>query len=146
MTHEDAMRLALKEAAKSAGDVPVGAVVVKDGRVLAAASNEREKNTDPFAHAEILAMRRAADVLHSRRLAGCTLYVTLEPCPMCAGAVVMSGIDLCVYGAFDERYGCCGSVYHLPGDAHFSHCVPCVGGVLQAECESLLNDFFKGKR
>lgn len=140
------MKLALSEAVKSGGDVPVGAVVIKDGRVLAVASNEREKNGDPFAHAEIVAMRRAADKLQTRRLSGCTLYVTLEPCPMCAGAVVMSGIDLCVYGAFDEQYGCCGSVYYLPQDARFSHRVPCIGGVLRDECESLLNEFFKAKR
>ena len=143
---EKMMRLALAEAARSGADVPVGAVVVKDGRVIAAAHNGREAAQGPFAHAEMLAMQRACEVLGQRRLHGCTLYVTLEPCPMCAGALVMAEVDACVFGAYDPRQGCCGSVYDLPHDPAFFHRVPCVGGVLEAECAALLRDFFRDKR
>ena len=143
---EKMMRLALAEAAQSGADVPVGAVVVKDGRVIAAAHNGREAAQGPFAHAEMLAMQRACEVLGQRRLHGCTLYVTLEPCPMCAGALVMAEVDACVFGAYDPRQGCCGSVYDLPHDPAFFHRVPCVGGVLEAECAALLRDFFRDKR
>ncbi len=143
---EKMMRLALAEAARSGADVPVGAVVVKDGRVIAAAHNGREAAKGPFAHAEMLAMQRACEVLGQRRLHGCTLYVTLEPCPMCAGALVMAEVDACVFGAYDPRQGCCGSVYDLPHDPAFFHRVPCVGGVLEAECAALLLDFFRDKR
>ena len=106
---------ALREARKDGEEVPVGAVVVHEGRVIARAHNER-KNDQPFAHAEILAMERAAQALGRRRLHGCTLYVTLEPCPLCAGGLILSQIDACVFGAFDPRQGCCGSVYDLPED------------------------------
>ena len=143
---EKMMRLALAEAAQSGADVPVGAVVVKDGRVIAAAHNGREDAQGPFAHAEMLAMQRASETLGQRRLHGCTLYVTLEPCPMCAGAMVMAELDACVFGAYDPRQGCCGSVYDLPHDPAFFHRVPCVGGVLEAECAALLRDFFRDKR
>ena len=115
------MRLALSGALESGQDVPVGAVVVKDGQVIAAAHNMREAEKDPFAHAEMLAMRQACRVLGDRRLKGCTLYVTLEPCPMCAGAMVMAELDACVFGAYDPRQGCCGSVYDLPHDPAFFH-------------------------
>ena len=116
--HEYAMREALKEAALAAlaGDVPVGAVVVHDGSIIARAHNEREVSLDPTAHAEVLAIRRAAEVLGRRRLNGCTLYVTLEPCPMCAGTIAMSGVERVYYGAYDPRMGCTGSVYDLPED------------------------------
>ena len=144
--HEEMMRLALAQARTCGGDVPVGAVIVKDGQVCASACNEREQGQDPFAHAEILAMRRAAEHLGNRRLKGCTLYVTLEPCPMCAGALIMAGIDQVVFGAFDKAYGCCGSVYLLPMDRHFTHNVPCIGGVLEQECQQLLDDFFLSLR
>ena len=143
---EKMMRLALAEAAQSGADVPVGAVVVKDGRVIAAAHNGREAAQGPFAHAEMLAMQRASEALGQRRLHGCTLYVTLEPCPMCAGAMVMAELDACVFGAYDPRQGCCGSVYDLPHDPAFFHRVHCVGGVLKAECAALLRDFFREKR
>lgn len=136
------MREALREAALSGPDVPVGAVVVSDGRVIARAHNQRERAQDPLAHAELLALQTAATSLSTRRLSGCTLYVTLEPCPMCAGALILSGIDLCVFGAYDQAYGCCGSVYALPMDTAFPHHVPCVGGVLETECAALLQDFF----
>lgn len=143
---EAMMRLALEEAAKSGADVPVGAVVARDGQVIAAAHNEREAGGGPFAHAEMLAMRRAWEKLGDRRLKGCTLYVTLEPCPMCAGALVMAEVDRCVFGAYDERQGCCGSVYDLPCDPAFFHRVRCAGGVLEAECAALLRTFFENRR
>ncbi len=143
---EKMMRLALAEAARSGADVPVGAVVVKDGRVIAAAHNGREAAKGPFAHAEMLAMQRACEVLGQRRLHGCTLYVTLEPCPMCAGALIMAEIDACVFGAYDPRQGCCGSVYTLPQDPAFPRRVSCAGGVKENECRRLLRRFFGGKR
>ncbi len=145
MTAEDYMREALAEAAAAAGEVPVGAVVVKDGEIIARAHNEREEGR-PFAHAEMLAMERAAARLGTRRLHGCTLYVTLEPCPMCAGALLMAEADKCVYGARDERQGCCGSVYSLPEDPAFYRRVPCTGGVLEAECARPLREFFRARR
>ena len=142
---EKFMREALLEAEKDENEVPVGAVVVCDGRVVARAHNEREGNR-PFAHAEMLAMERACQALGTRRLHGCALYVTLEPCPMCAGALMMAEIDQCVFGASDPRQGCCGSVYALPEDPAFFHRVPCAGGVLEEPCRALLNGFFQKKR
>ena len=143
---EEMMRAALLEAAKSGADVPVGAVVALEGQVIAAAHNEREAGNDPFAHAEMLAMRRACEKLGSRRLRDCTLYVTLEPCPMCAGAMVMAELGECVFGAYDPRQGCCGSVYDLPHDPAFYHRVPCLGGVLEDDCVAQLRAFFREKR
>ena len=143
---KEMMRLALEEAARSGGDVPVGAVAVCGGEVIAAAHNEREAAGDPFAHAEMLAMRRACEKLGRRRLRDCTLYVTLEPCPMCAGAMVMAEIDRCVFGAYDARQGCCGSVYDLPHDPAFFHRVACTGGVMEEECAEQLRTFFEKKR
>ncbi|MBQ9195878.1 MAG: nucleoside deaminase [Clostridia bacterium] len=140
------MRLALKQAAESGADVPVGAVVALGDEVIAAAHNEREAGNDPFAHAEMLAMRRACQRLGTRRLRECTLYVTLEPCPMCAGAMVMAEMGKCVFGAYDARQGCCGSVYDLPHDPAFFHKTPCLGGVLEEECAGQLRDFFREKR
>ena len=139
------MREALCEAALSGDDVPVGAVVVQNGRVLARAHNEREDG-GPFDHAEMLAMRRACEALGTRRLHGCTLYVTLEPCPMCAGALIMAELDACVFGAYDTRQGCCGSVYSLPQDPAFYHHAVCAGGVVQDECAALLHNFFLSRR
>ena len=144
--HEQFMRLALAQAAQSGSDVPVGAVIVHDGQVIASAHNEREAQDSPLAHAEMLAMERACRALHTRRLSGCTLYVTLEPCPMCAGAMVMAQLDGCVFGAYDARQGCCGSVNDLPHDPAFFHRVPCAGGVLENECARLLRAFFERRR
>ena len=140
------MREALSEAAKSGEDVPVGAVVVYQDRIIARAHNERENGGGPFAHADMLAMQRAAEVLGTRRLHGCKLVVTLEPCPMCAGALVMAQPDECVFGAYDPKQGCCGSVYDLPHDPAFSRHVPCIGGVLEEECAEMLRAFFAEKR
>ena len=138
------MREALKLAreAQMAGEVPVGAVVVCKEKIIACARNERETSGDPTAHAEVLALRRAAEALGTRRQEGCTLYVTLEPCPMCAGAIVMAGIDAVFFGAYDPRCGCAGSLYDLPEDASFGQVIPCSGGLLEAECRLALNAFF----
>ena len=129
-----------------AGEVPVGAVVVCKEKIIACARNERETSGDPTAHAEVLALRRAAEALGTRRLEGCTLYVTLEPCPMCAGAIVMAGIDAVFFGAYDPRCGCAGSLYDLPEDASFGRVIPCSGGLLEAECRLALNAFFDLRR
>lgn len=142
------MREALKLAreAQMAGEVPVGAVVVCKEKIIACARNERETSGDPTAHAEVLVLRRAAEALGTRRLEGCTLYVTLEPCPMCAGAIVMAGIDAVFFGAYDPRCGCAGSLYDLPEDASFGRVIPCSGGLLEAECRLALNAFFDLRR
>ena len=144
----DYMQLALRQARLAAeeGETPVGAVLVKDGQVIAAAHNRRESDHDPTAHAELLCMRQAAKALGDWRLRGCTLYVTLEPCPMCAGAMVMSQLGRCVYGAADERQGCCGSVYDLPGDPALGAATTWQSGVLAEECGRLMSDFFGRKR
>lgn len=148
MMHEVWMREALKLAreAQMAGEVPVGAVVVCKEKIIACARNERETSGDPTAHAEVLALRRAAEALGTRRLEGCTLYVTLEPCPMCAGAIVMAGIDAVFFGAYDPRCGCAGSLYDLPEDESFGRVIPCSGGLLEAECRLALNAFFDLRR
>ena len=148
MTHEELMREALKEAqlAFEEGEIPVGAVIAHGGEIIARAHNLREQTGDPTAHAEALAIREAAKAMGGRRLSGCTLYVTLEPCPMCAGAMVMACLNQCYFGARDERQGCCESVYALPADPAFYHRVPCIGGLLEEESSRLLKDFFLARR
>lgn len=145
---EHAMALALEEAAAAVdhGDVPVGAVVMAGGEIVARRHNERERLGDPTAHAEILALRDAARALGSWRLDGCTLAVTLEPCPMCAGALVASRLGRLVFGAPDPKAGACGSLYNLCADPRLNHEVPVTGGVLAAEAASLLSGFFAGRR
>ncbi|MBQ4639252.1 MAG: nucleoside deaminase [Clostridia bacterium] len=142
---EEMMRLALEEAVRDENEVPVGAVIEKDGVIIAKAHNEREGGSC-FAHAEVLAMERACKRLGTRRLDRCTLYVTLEPCPMCAGAMVMAGLEKCFFGAYDEKQGCCGSVYLLTEDPAFYHRVETAGGILEKECKEILQRFFSGKR
>ncbi|MGW3634417.1 tRNA adenosine(34) deaminase TadA [Streptomyces sp. NPDC005122] len=143
------MRLALDEAdrAVQGGDVPVGAVVLStDGTtVLAAGHNEREATGDPTAHAEVLAIRRAARRLGEWRLSGCTLVVTLEPCAMCAGALVQSRVERVVYGARDEKAGAAGSVWDLVRDRRLNHRPEVIGGVLDEECGRLLTGFFRSR-
>ena len=142
------MREALAEAelALAEGELPVGCVIVRGGAVIARGHNERERTNDPTAHAEVVAMRRAAKALNSWRLNECTLYVTLEPCPMCAGAISQARVGRLVYGAPDSAQGCAGSIYRIPEDPVFSHFCPCDGGILANECSELLNRFFAGKR
>ncbi|MER5914304.1 tRNA adenosine(34) deaminase TadA [Streptomyces sp. NPDC001982] len=143
------MRLALDEAERAVpgGDVPVGAVVLSpDGTtVLARGHNEREATGDPTAHAEVLALRRAAAVLGEWRLAGCTLVVTLEPCTMCAGALVQSRVDRVVYGARDEKAGAAGSLWDLVRDRRLNHRPEVVEGVLAEDSARLLTDFFRAR-
>ena len=146
MQDADWMRLALKEAHAVQGDVPVGAVLVRGDEVIARDHNRREQLGSPLAHAEMLVLEAAAKKLGQRRLSGCTLYVTLEPCPMCAGALILSGIDRCVFGAYDTAYGCCGSLYALPWDERFTHRVELLGGVLEEEAGDLLRAFFARQR
>ena len=142
------MEQALEEARQAAreGEIPVGAVIVKDGKVIARAHNQREADHDPTAHAEMNCLRQAARALGDWRLRGCTLYVTLEPCPMCAGAMLMAQLTDCVYGAADERQGCCGSVYDLPGDPALSGTTRWQSGVMAEECGQLMSDFFARRR
>src|SRR5580704_11384298 len=138
------MSLALAEArtALTHGDVPVGAVTLVEGRLVAARHNERELTGDPTAHAEILALRDTAIALGGWRLSGVTLVVTLEPCPMCAGALVASRVDRLVFGAFDPRAGACGTQYNLCCDPRLNHEVPITAGVRAEECATLLTSFF----
>lgn len=146
--HETMMLEALKEAQKAyeLGEIPVGAVIAHEGEVIVRAHNLRETTGDPTAHAEVLAIREAAQKRNMRRLSGCTLYVTLEPCPMCAGAMVMACLDRCYFGAKDERQGCCESLYALPSDPAFYHRLPCIGGLMEDECAEILKSFFSQKR
>ena len=146
--HAQHMQQALDEARKAleTGEVPVGAAVVCGNEVIALAHSEREATGDPTAHAEVLAIRRAAKKLGRRRLTGCTLYVTLEPCPMCAGAIVMAELDGVYYGAADRTAGCAGSVYAIPEDPAFGRRIACMGGLLEGECQEILDSFFGERR
>ena len=134
------MALALDEAREALrrGEIPVGAVVARDGVPLSAARNTREADADPAGHAEINALRAAAAALGSWRLEGGTLYVTLEPCAMCAGAIAQSRLARVVFGAYDRKAGCCGSVYRVTEDPALGTCVPADGGLMAEECEALL--------
>ena len=143
-----AMALALVEAAAAPahGDVPVGAVALVDGRIVASRHNERERRGDPTAHAEILALADAAAALGTWRLDRATVVVTLEPCPMCAGALVAGRVGRLVFGADDPKAGACGSLYNLCVDPRLNHDVPLASGVLGAECGALLTSFFATRR
>ena len=134
------MRLALEQAAlaRSAGDMPVGAVIARGEEIVCAAQNTREADNDPTGHAEINALREAARALGVWRLTGCTLYVTLEPCCMCAGAITQARLDRLVFGAYDEQAGCCGSLYRVTEDPAFNHFVIAEGGLMANECARML--------
>ncbi|MHC4225284.1 MAG: tRNA adenosine(34) deaminase TadA [Planctomycetota bacterium] len=142
------MRAALREARKAAEDeeVPVGAVVVQGGRIIGRAHNQRERLRDPTAHAEMIAITQAAAALESWRLEGATLCVTLEPCVMCAGALVNARISRVVFGARDPKAGACGSLYQVGMDPRLNHSFEVMGGVLEEECAALLRDFFTPRR
>jgi len=142
------MRLAIREAQRALehGDVPIGAVVVQAGEVLAAARNERELRRDPTAHAEIIALREAARVLRSWRLLDAAVYVTLEPCAMCAGALVLARVARVVYGAGDPKAGACGSVLQVLAEPRLNHRPDVAGGLLADDCAELLSEFFASRR
>ena len=142
------MRLALEEAERAAthDDVPIGAVVAREAEVLAAAGNERELRSDPTAHAEILALRAAAERLGGWRIPGATIYITLEPCAMCAGAIVLARVPRVVYGATDPKAGAAGSVLDVLGEPRLNHRPEVAAGLLAADCAALLTDFFGSRR
>jgi tRNA(adenine34) deaminase len=149
IVYDVAMRAALHEAGRAheSGDVPIGAVVLdSSGSVIGRGHNVRERDGDPTGHAELLAVRRAAQAVGGWRLAGCTLVVTLEPCTMCAGAVVLSRLDRLVFGAFDPKAGAVGSLWDVVRDRRLNHRPEVVGGVLADECSALLDDFFAHQR
>lgn len=148
LSDEALVRLAIEEARKAARleEVPVGAVVAKGEDILARAHNRRESDADPTAHAEILALREASRRLGTWRLEGCVLAVTLEPCPMCAGAIVNARISKLVYGCSDPKAGACYSLYNIVQDPRLNHEVEVVDGVLERDCASLLSDFFSSRR
>ena len=148
MNDDALMQLALEEArgCLAHGDVPVGAVVVRDGQVIACGRNQRELLQDPTAHAEIVALRQASTVVGSWHLEGCSLYVTLEPCAMCAGALVLARVDRVVFGAPDPKAGFAGSLGNLLADERLNHRPQVLGGFLQEECGQILRDFFRERR
>ncbi len=146
--HEIYMRMALQQAqaALAEDEVPVGAVIVHGERVIAAAHNQREQLRDPTAHAEMIAITQAADALGSWRLDDCTLYVTLEPCPMCAGAIIQARISTVVYGATDPKAGAVNTLYHLLDDPRLNHRAAVIPGILAEPCGAILSSFFQQQR
>ncbi len=148
MLHQDWMRLALVQAEKALelGEVPIGAIIVKDSQIIASAFNEKELRQDPTAHAEVLVIQRAAEKLGSWRLSDATLYVTLEPCPMCAGAIVQARLKQLVYGAADLKGGATGSVMNVLNTTLWNHKVDVVAGILEDDCSNILKSFFKRLR
>lgn len=127
-------------------EIPVGAVIVRDNKIIGRGYNQRESLRDPTAHAEILAITAAAATVEDWRLNGCRIYVTKEPCPMCAGAILNARLDLAVFGCYDEEKGCCGSLYSLCNDPRFGNTVPVLGGIEEEECSGLIQDFFRNRR
>ena len=146
--HEQFMKLALREAERAleADEVPVGAVVVHEGKIIGKGYNQIERLQDPTAHAEMIAITAAATHLESRRLENCTLYVTLEPCPMCSGAIVLARIPTLVFGAYDPKAGASGTLYTITEDKRLNHTCHVVGGVLDKESDGLLKVFFANVR
>ncbi|HIJ70362.1 MAG TPA: tRNA adenosine(34) deaminase TadA [Planctomycetes bacterium] len=145
---EKYMRVAIDQAeiARENGDVPVGAVIVHNGRMIAKAYNQRQQLNDPTAHAEIIALTQAAAAVGNWRLEGCTIYVTLEPCTMCAGALVLARIDRLVYGCNDPKTGACGSLYNIVQDERLNHRLEITRGVMEEECRKQLQAFFANRR
>jgi tRNA(adenine34) deaminase len=140
----EALRQAIQ--ALDCDEVPVGAVIVRDGRIIGRAHNQRELLHDPTAHAEMIAITQAAEHLGDWRLEGCTLYVTLEPCTMCAGAIVLARLPRLVFGASDPKAGAVGSLYDIPRDTRLNHSVEVTAGILEQECGEILTEFFRRKR
>jgi tRNA(adenine34) deaminase len=142
------MTVALREAAAAAedGEIPIGAVIVYKAKIIGRAHNQRERLSDPTAHAEMIALTQAAAYLSSWRLCGCTMYVTLEPCAMCAGALVLARIDRLVYGPADPKAGACETLYKIVNDKRLNHQVEVVSGFMAQPCREILQDFFAAKR
>jgi tRNA(adenine34) deaminase len=142
------MRLAIQQAqiAEENGDVPIGTVIVYKNQIIGKAYNQREQLNDPTAHAEIIALTQAASFLESWRLHDCTIYVTLEPCPMCAGALVLARMDRLVYGCDDPKTGACKSLYNIVQDERLNHRLEVTNGILAADCSILLQEFFQRRR
>lgn len=139
-----ALHLARK--AEAQGEVPIGALIVKDERIIGRGFNQRECRNDPSAHAEMIAIRQASRKLHAWRLVGTTLYVTLEPCPMCMGAILLARVERVVFGCLDPKAGAAGSLYNLGEDPRFNHRVELAGGVRKEECSEILSSFFRQLR
>ena len=148
IVHNVFMEAAIEEArrAEQLGEVPIGAVIVKEGKIIGRGHNLRETSNDATAHAEMIAIREASKTLGAWRLMGCTLYVTLEPCPMCAGAIVQSRIPLVVYGASDPKAGCAGTRMNLLQEERFNHRAQIISGVMKDVCSHMLTDFFRRLR
>ena len=142
------MKIAIDQAeiAQENGDVPVGAVIVHNGQIIAKAYNQRQQLNDPTAHAEIIALTQAAEAVTNWHLDDCTIYVTLEPCPMCAGALVLARIDRLVYGCDDPKAGACGSLYNIVQDERLNHRLEVTSGVMEAQCRDQLQKFFAKRR
>lgn len=142
------MRRALQQAeqAASVGEIPVGAVIVHEGEIIGEGYNRRELDKDPTAHAEMVAIRRAAETLGAWRLTGSTIYVTIEPCPMCAGALVLARVQRLVFGATDPKAGATGTLWNLVQDARLNHRLEVTSGVLAAECSNVIRSFFRARR
>jgi len=146
--HSIWMKQALIQAQKAfeAEEIPIGAIVVHNGKIIGRGYNQREQLNDPTAHAEIIAITAAANTIGDWRLNNCSLYVTKEPCPMCAGAIINSRLEMVIFGTYDEEMGCCGSLYQICGDPRFKTKVAVKGGILEKESLSLIQDFFKVRR
>lgn len=134
------------EKAREKDEIPIGAVVVFNDEIIGRGHNLRESLGDPTLHAEMIAIRQAASVMGNWRLIGCTIYVTLEPCAMCAGAIINGRLDRVCFGAYDPKAGCCGTLYDLTGEKKFNHHPEVEGGIMERECATMLTDFFKKKR
>ena len=146
--HDKWMKSAFREAEKAfdEDEVPIGAVVVRNGQIIGRGYNQCESLNDPTAHAEIIAITSAANTIKNWRLTDCCLYVTKEPCPMCAGALINSRISMVIFGMYDEKEGCCGSLYQLCRDPRFKHQLIVKGGVMEDSCLLMIQEFFKKKR
>jgi len=146
--HKKWMKLAFREAEKAyeRGEVPIGAVVVHNDQIIGRGYNQCESLNDPTAHAEIIAITSATNTIKNWRLENCSLYVTKEPCPMCAGALINSRIDMVIFGMYDGKEGCCGSLYQLCRDPRFKHQLAVKGGVMENSCSLIMQEFFKKQR
>jgi len=138
--------ITLARKAESVNEVPIGAIIVKDGSIIGRGYNQRESRNDPSAHAEMIAIRQASRKLNAWRLTGTTLYVTLEPCPMCMGAILLARLERVVFGCHDPKGGAAGSLYNLGNDSRFNHQVELTSGIMQQECSAMLSTFFRNLR